>query len=78
MPPAGGIWLRRSSLDASRTGGLLMLQDKTAALLLFYLGAVNETRTRDLLLGKETLYQLSYYRLETSRNETEWRNRDDI
>ncbi len=25
-------------------------------------GAGNETRTRDLLLGKETLYQLSYSR----------------
>ena len=25
-------------------------------------GAVNQIRTGDLLLGKETLYQLSYYR----------------
>lgn len=27
-----------------------------------HLGAENGTRTRDLLLGKETLYQLSYFR----------------
>ncbi len=26
-------------------------------------GAVNQIRTGDLLLGKETLYQLSYYRI---------------
>ena len=28
------------------------------------LGAVDETRTRDLHLGKVALYQLSYYRIE--------------
>ena len=27
-------------------------------------GAVDETRTRDLNLGKVALYQLSYYRIE--------------
>ena len=26
-------------------------------------GAVDEARTRDLLLGKQVLYQLSYYRM---------------
>ncbi len=29
-------------------------------------GAVDESRTRDLRLGKPTLYQLSYYRIGTA------------
>ncbi len=29
---------------------------------LFFIGAVNGSRTRDLQLGKLPLYQLSYYR----------------
>ena len=29
-------------------------------------GAVDETRTRDLHLGKVALYQLSYYRMRVS------------
>ena len=45
--------------------GMKVLQ--TFALPLGYgtekIGAVDETRTRDLHLGKVALYQLSYYRL---------------
>ena len=32
-------------------------------------GAVDETRTRDLHLGKVALYQLSYYRMFTGAGE---------
>ena len=35
---------------------------------LTYFGAGNETRTRDLNLGKVALYQLSYSRPEQTRN----------
>ena len=31
------------------------------------IGAVDETRTRDLHLGKVALYQLSYYRMDLER-----------
>jgi hypothetical protein len=33
-------------------------------------GAGDETRTRDIFLGKEVLYQLSYTRNEKEREET--------
>ncbi len=33
-------------------------------------GAVDETRTRDLNLGKVALYQLSYYRVNGADEET--------
>ena len=33
--------------------------------MLQWVGAVDETRTRDLHLGKVALYQLSYYRMST-------------
>ena len=54
--------------------GMKVLQ--TFALPLGYgtekIGAVDETRTRDLHLGKVALYQLSYYRIKSAlgRNRT--------
>ena len=45
---------------------------KAGALPLSYtrktVGAVDETRTRDLHLGKVALYQLSYYRTRREKN----------
>lgn len=36
----------------------------------FVHGAVNQIRTGDLFLGKEALYQLSYYRERSNPNKT--------
>ena len=40
----------------------MIIQQKTSFKRKFFVGAVERARTVDLLLGKETLYQLSYYR----------------
>ena len=41
------------------------------------IGAVDETRTRDLHLGKVALYQLSYYRMDTDAGKDDWCGRRD-
>ena len=66
------VLLWRCHPDLNR--GMKVLQ--TFALPLGYgtekIGAVDETRTRDLHLGKVALYQLSYYRIKSAlgRNRT--------
>ncbi len=62
--------------------GLLSIQPSAISQFLKY-RAGNETRTRDLLLGKEVFYQLNYARnigLASSREcrepESNWRHRD--
>ena len=40
-------------------------------------GAVDETRTRDLHLGKVALYQLSYYRIPLIVISSNWCGRRD-
>ena len=36
---------------------------------MFLIGAGNETRTRDILLGKQTFYQLNYTRIDVACRE---------
>ena len=43
-------------------------KSKSAFLLTSFLGAENETRTRDPNLGKVMLYQLSYFRISASES----------
>ena len=60
MPQNAGRWY-----DAGRRGGAGKARaQKNAASRkeTAFRGAVDETRTRDLHLGKVALYQLSYYR----------------
>jgi hypothetical protein len=55
VEPQGRLWQRPSRLLLIHTG-----TDRPTRLST---GAGDETRTRDLLLGKQTLYQLSYSRI---------------
>ena len=48
--------------DRCLSDGMLKNTRKSPAFFRQGIGAVDETRTRDLHLGKVALYQLSYYR----------------